>query len=229
MARARKKAQPTGLHIGRQAGNGPVLIPATVPDPYEPHKTLAVVKNSRSNAVYALYVRKRLGPPDDADARLEAARRFVRIFERAEIGGASAIDYGRAKVDVSFKYSGIAEATLVAIQELAEIQTALRRHYRIIEQVCGRGMSIEEVAATMQGGAPSGRYRVALAAMLRDGLDMLCEHFGAAVGPDRRWIRTARDGEEIHQHDRRRTSARRTHSQDPVEIGRKIPIEGKCA
>ena len=188
MARARK-TKPQGLHIGREAGNGPVLIPATVPDPYEPGKQLPVVKNARSNAVYTLYVRKRLGPQDDADARLEAARRFMVIFERAEIGGASAIDYGRAKVDVSFRYSGVADSTVEAIRELARVRVALRRHYPVIEAVCGAGLSLDELGYRLQGGVPSWRTKRFLAIVLREGLDRLIEYFGVACGPARAKIR----------------------------------------
>lgn len=189
MAQARKK---TGMHIGREAGNGPVLIPAVVPDPYEPGKPRNVVKNARSNSVYTLYVRKRLGPPADADARLEAARRFMVIFERAEIGGASAIDYGRAKVDVSFRYSGVADSTVEAIRELASVRAALRRHYFVVEHVCGVGKTVDELARQLQGGPPSGRYRAALGKMLREGLDKLIDHFGVARGPARAKMRAER-------------------------------------
>jgi hypothetical protein len=196
MARPRKTKPTLPMHIGREPGNGPVLIPASVPDPYEPDKPLRVVKNARSSAVYTLYVRKRLGPPDDAEARLEAAKRFMAVFERAEIGGASAIDYSRAKVDVSFRYSGVADSTIEAIRELADIRASLRRHYPLIEKVCGVGLSLDEVARSIQGGAPSWRTKAQLSDWLRDGLDMLIDHFGVACGPKRARMRAERATEE---------------------------------
>lgn len=184
--RGRKKADIVlPMHISRPAGNGPIIIAGTVPDPYEPGKTLGVVKNARSSAVDALNARKRLGPPELAEARLRAAKTFMGIFEDAMIGGASAVDYGRVKVDVSFRYSGIADHTLCAIHALADVRRALRRHYELVEAVCGVGLSLEEIATRMRGGPPSRRYKLALAQTLRDGLDKLADHFGVAHGPVR--------------------------------------------
>lgn len=195
MARARK-LKPQGMHVGREAGNGPVLILDNVPDPFEPHKRLEVIKNARSSAIDTLFARKRLGPPDTAEARRIAAKRFLAIYERSMIGGASAIDYGRAKVDVSFKYSGVADQTIEAIRNIADIRAALRRHYFVIEAVCGAGMSLDELGNQIQGGAASWRTKGWLADVLRDGLDRLIEYFGVSEGPARAGIRAHGEGAE---------------------------------
>lgn len=176
-----KRAKPTPMHVGRPAGNGPVPVAAVVADPYD-GQPLKVVKNAKASAIMSLHARGRLGPDKDAGPRLEAAERFRRILERAEIGGSRGIDYERTKVDVSFRYRGVPDATIDAVKQLAAIRKALRRHYIVVEKVAGHGFSLDELGRVIDGGVPSWRLKKFLAQTLIDGLDKLIEHFGTAQG-----------------------------------------------
>ncbi|MBS1725041.1 MAG: hypothetical protein JSS66_19040 [Armatimonadetes bacterium] len=180
----------------RPAGNGPEIVPSTVADPYPDkcgiHQPRAVVKNAKASAIDTLYARGRLGEKDHADARRAAAERFRMIYERAEIGGSRAIDYGKVKVDVSFRYRDIPDATVAAVKELVEIRRSLRRHYDLVEKVAGHGYSLTELGCMLDRGPVTWRMKKFLGKTLIDGLDMLIEHFGVARAPVRSTIRAER-------------------------------------
>lgn len=172
MSRKRKKAQSLPV-IGRASGNVDLGV-VDVPDPFEPGKTVRVLKNQAVTPIDHLEARGALTRDQKA-----AGDRFLALYEAAEIGGARAIDYSRLKVDVSFEHKGLDPKASRAIDELEEIRAIVgRRSYQLLWDVIGRRQSPHQLAAEMDR-APVGsrRTREFLMTALRHALDDLAGHF----------------------------------------------------
>lgn len=160
--------------------------PAIVADPYEPGKTVEVQRNIAASPLTAIFARGRLqgehDSADDAEARYVAGQRFRALYERAEMGGARAIDYSRAKVDTSFAYRGIPESAGEAMRELAAIAKAIGDRFTILHGIIGEEVRFMAWADRDAGGQASTTHRLDCYQRLRDALDALIWHWGVAKG-----------------------------------------------
>lgn len=144
-----------------------------VADPYEPAKKLTVAKNVNTHPLDHLLSRELIS----ADQK-SAGDAFLKLYERAEIGGAQAIDYSRVKVDVSFQHRGLDPAASSAIDELEEIRGVVgKRAYGMLWEVIGRRRSTHDLACEIDGVFPQQRTKRFILDTLRCALDDLAEHF----------------------------------------------------
>lgn len=130
------------------------------------------------------------------EERILAAARYRGLWERAQLGGARAVDYGALRVDTS---GGAIDLVLeIGERARAEYVAATQRLGMIgsslVDRVVLHDMSLRAVARRMgegEGGAARGRVEGRLLA----GIDLLVEHFGygAGRGPERGRVRA--DGE----------------------------------
>ena len=184
MAKTRRKLRPVTLPPGF---NGDIdLQMVDMPDPFEPSKTIRIVKNTRTHPLDHLHAKGQI-----TDAQLAAGNRFLQLFEDAEIGGARAIDYERVKVDISFQHAGISPDVARAIEELKAVERSLgKRTYLITRMIIGQRITPFELAREKDRcEIPSRRTREYFTARFRDILDELADHFGSARGPERSTIR----------------------------------------
>jgi hypothetical protein len=77
----------------------------------------------------------------------EAGRRWQRAYELAQLGGARGIDPTRERVDGGRPPDVPGEAQLRAMRDLEASRAQLgARGYRLMEDICGRGLSLREAA-----------------------------------------------------------------------------------
>jgi hypothetical protein len=80
-------------------------------------------------------------------AYYEAGRRWQRAYELAQLGGARGIDPTRERVDGGRPPDVPGEAQLRAMRDLEASRAQLgARGYRLMEDICGRGLSLREAA-----------------------------------------------------------------------------------
>jgi hypothetical protein len=140
-------------------------------DPYD-GKPLDVVRNTRVHPLDYLKAHGRITFEQKA-----AGDAFLAIYDKAEIGGARAIDYERVKVDVSFVHRGIPAGTAEAIQNLAAIRLAVGpRPYKILLMVIGERQMPSEIAER------NWCSHNAISQILKWALDDLIDFLGAAQG-----------------------------------------------
>ncbi|MEJ0092812.1 MAG: hypothetical protein WDN46_05125 [Methylocella sp.] len=175
MTKKRKKQQITlpGLNCSVE------LEPASIQDPFEPAKQLTVMKNIRVHPLDSMVARKTINAPQK-----EAGDRFLELFDRAEIGGARAIDYSQVKVDISFTHRGLPKGVAEAVQELKEIRQHLgARYYALLVSVIGDRMAVYDLArARDKADTPATATLSYFTAALRLALDDLTELWGVGVG-----------------------------------------------
>lgn len=186
----RRKKRPVSV----AGNNGKIEIEFTqVPDPYEPGKMLDVAKNVRVHPLDALRARDRIN-----DAQKAAGDRFLAIYDRAEIGGARAIDYSRVKVDVSFEHRGLDPGVAVATDELIAIRRQIgKRPYALLCRVIGERISLRTMASAVDAHDrqlkhldwPSRDTVSHMYRSLQEALDDLADHFGVAKGVEKSTIR----------------------------------------
>ncbi|MEJ0094538.1 MAG: hypothetical protein WDN46_14215 [Methylocella sp.] len=178
MTKKRKKQQITlpGLNCSVE------LEPASIQDPFEPAKQLTVMKNIRVHPLDSMVARKTINAPQK-----EAGDRFLELFDRAEIGGARAIDYSQVKVDISFTHRGLPKGVAEAVQELKEIRQHLgARYYALLVSVIGDRMAVYDLArARDKAEKPTYATLSYFTAALRLALDDLTEFWGVGIGATR--------------------------------------------
>lgn len=175
MTKSRKKRKVTlpGL-------NGSVQLEETmIQDPFEPSKQLKVMKNTRVHPIDNMEARGTINAAQKA-----AGDRFLGLFDRAEIGGARAIDYSKVKVDVSYSHRGIAPGVAEAVQELNQIRQHLgARYYKLLCSVVGDRITVYDLArARDKAERPTSATLCYFTAALRLALDDLTEFWDGAMG-----------------------------------------------
>lgn len=172
MSKKRKKT-PSLPVIGRASSNVDLGV-VDVPDPFEPGKTIRVLKNQAVTPLDHLQARGALTTDQKA-----AGDRFLALYEAAEIGGARAIDYSRVKVDVSFEHKGLNPRVGEAIDQLDAIRAIVgKRQYQLLWDIIGRRQSPHQMAADWDRAAiGSRRTREFILTSLRNSLDDLTAHF----------------------------------------------------
>ncbi|MET3925639.1 hypothetical protein [Devosia sp. 2618] len=125
------------------------------------------------------------------EAETMAAARFRGLYERAQLGGARAMDYEAVKVDSS----GPSEEAVFEIGDQArrEYMGAVQRlgmdASSIVEQIVVHDMSVRDLAKA-RGEGEGGAARERMTQRLKDAVADLSEHFGyAGTAPDRSRIR----------------------------------------
>jgi hypothetical protein len=97
------------LRANTRATHGDVA-PITVDDPHEQGAQIVVMRSLRDDPLGALHASHQID-----EVQYLAGRHWQKAYELAEIGGARAIDYSRAKVDGG----GIPQATVSDVQARA--------------------------------------------------------------------------------------------------------------
>lgn len=126
-----------------------------------------------------------------SEAETLAAARFRGLYERAQLGGARAMDYEAVKVDTS----GPQEEAVFEIGDQArrEYMGAVQRlgmdASAIVEQVIVHDMSVRDLCKA-RGEGEGGAARDRMTQKLREATNALSEHFGyAGTAPSRSKIR----------------------------------------
>lgn len=125
------------------------------------------------------------------DAEKAAGERFMRLVERSGIGGARAIDYGRAKVDGGKLADNLSVSVMAATEELADV----RKHvgasaYSILQRILVAGGTIKQAARDLYR-SDSPRWAEFLGKRLKEILGEVAEHWGLKAGDTsklRSWI-----------------------------------------
>jgi hypothetical protein len=129
------------------------------------------------------------------EAETLAAAKFRGLYERAQLGGARAVDYEAVKVDTS----GPTEEAIFEIGDKArrEYMGAVMRlgmdASSIIEQVVVHDMSVRDLCRA-RGEGEGGAARDRMTKRLREATSALSDHFGySGTARDRSKIRAERD------------------------------------
>lgn len=164
----------------------------TVPDPWEPGRTIVVDVNTRESTAEILLARGKIDR-----AEYDAAETFRRLWEEAQISPVRSVNVAVEAVDGrGAARDGVSDRTRSAQRKLANIRRATgARNFAILVAVIGEGVLLRSIAERhprLKGnyahGAASGRFFEAL-------VD-LTEHLRtAARGKERSTIRTAGAGE----------------------------------
>lgn len=163
------------------------LAEGMVDDPYERGAKLAVVVNVREHTISRLAHGGQI-----SESQRIAAEMFRANYERAGIGGATAIDYTKERVDGGLPAEPLSEGVQRATQWLNDVA----RHsgcgqtgYAVLVALCGEGKGIEETAKRFRGsGAPAGKPGNGwVLGVLVVSLEALIQHLGMeAIGKRRR-------------------------------------------
>lgn len=153
-----------------------------------PRRYKAVVAQ-RDDPVGRMARRRQLGGPEETDTRLKAAREYQAISERAEIGGAKAIDPGKEVVDGGRFAEPDTDTRLRAQAKLVAAHAKLGKvGEMLVRRVLAEKWEIQQVAA--QFGASTRRSRSSIGDRFVECLDTLAEHFGIfATAPAARPLR----------------------------------------
>lgn len=179
---SKRKKQPITLPTIGFNGNIDLHL-VEVQDPYEPEKKLRVARNVRNHPLDEEFAAGTINQD-----QLAAGNRFLALYERAEIGGAQAIDYSRVKVDTSYVHKGLATGVMEAAQELSDIRATLgSRAYGILVSVIGNRRRIDSIARDhVCEDWRLRQRRIYLRHALAAALEDLCSHFEVvAKGRDR--------------------------------------------
>lgn len=173
-----KKWKPKG-----KAGKAPVLGQRVIDDPLavEPGAKMVAVTNLAEHPLEMMLARRRLD-----QAQYEAGVRFRRIYEAAAIGPGRGIDPGHIKVDGGRMGDPLSDAVVHAHSELARIIPKLgKRGSHIVLSICGRGLTVTELAERYDG-YQSPKQNVAFITLrLQEALEFLAEEVWGAKGPER--------------------------------------------
>jgi hypothetical protein len=104
--------------------------------------------------------------------QLEAAIKFRRLWETLGGAGAGSFDYSKDIVDGGGPREPISERQIDAGLQLKKCRVLLGiRPYEVVSKIAGQGISLHEIGKTH-------RERTTYADYLKDGLDVLAEHWG---------------------------------------------------
>lgn len=165
------------------SGVGPKVRKAVklVPDPYKAGEAVPAVVNLAEHPLEMMLHRRRL----DA-AQYEAGVRFRRIYEAAAIGPGRGIDPAHIKVDGGKLGDPLSDSVVHAQFELKAILPRLgKRGSEIVLAICGRGLTISELAERYAGYASAKQNVSFITLRLHEALDFLAEEVWGAKGPAR--------------------------------------------
>lgn len=199
---ARRKRR--NLRIDDAGRIGIDLIDCVVDNPDAPGAKETVKRNQRADPVKMLLSRCVINTVHEA-----AARRALKAFEAAEIGGVGAMDYAKPKVDGGKLGDPMADHVLLAHHDLKDIAWICGPvGYLMLEQAIGHGEALSVISLRFGGGRSALGY---VTYRLREALDSLVGHWrmeeargknldlirgsGDIVsGPSREWASDPRTG-----------------------------------
>jgi hypothetical protein len=208
MRKSKKRPQP-GMPIVAALNRQLTLV--DVPDPFEPGRKVAVLKNVSVHPAESMLSRGYIDAAQHA-----AAGTLRRLYEQAEIGGSAAIDYSRVRVDGGILADPLAEETYAARRALIAARRAVgEMGWAILSPIMGEGISIEQVARdrpALSRGLKGKRAEGYISGRLREALDDLVKHWGliahgglkrrmvserdmAVTGPQAEWTTGGRFGD----------------------------------
>lgn len=157
-----------------------------VEDPYDEKRTDGSRAKSvkivalRDDPIGRMHKRGQLGrerdrDPHDADVRLDAARRWQGLYDRAEIGGAKAIDFTRDVVDGGTLKLPDTDSRMDAQNELLELDCTLGSEgATLVRFVLGERRQLSDMARSME----SARDKLYLGRRLLECLDTIAKEMG---------------------------------------------------
>jgi hypothetical protein len=150
--------------------------PVIVEDPYEAGGKIVAFRSLRNDTLAALHDRNHI-----TDVQLRAGRHWQRAYEKAEVGGARAIDPTREVVDGGgLAYNGVTDEQSKALAMLAKARRALGLEGEtIVRDVLASHMTLDQAAIAR--GLGSQAERVYLGRRLRECLDTLAVVYGYAM------------------------------------------------
>ena len=137
---------------------------------------------------------------DRTEEQTLAAAKLRILHERAQLGGAKALDYGQVRVDTSGpSEEAVAEIGARARKEYMDAVQALGMlQSSVVERVVIHDMSLRELAIALELG-DSGGARKAAKRQLFEAVNHLVDHFGLVPGAGARHRpRKWNDGSETH-------------------------------
>lgn len=187
---------------GRKAKAKPVSLAAgfdgrrldgtrVVDDPFaiEPGAKMVARVNVAEHPLEWMLARGRLSA-----AHYEAGSRFRAIYARAEIGGAKAMDLAKEKVDGGGAGDVLSDSVMMAHRELHRLARSLGPvGWRVVEQVCGMGVAVTDLAKTWPGREAERAKMDYLTLRLKEALDTLATVVWGARGRDRLPLRAWAD------------------------------------
>lgn len=137
---------------------------------------------------------------DRSEMQTLAAAKLRMLHERAQLGGARALDYGAVKVDTSGPSGDIIEVIGAKARKeyMDTVQALGLMKSSVVERVVIHDMSLRDLAIALELG-DSGGARKAAKRQLIDAVNGLVDHFGLRPGAgarqrNRKW----NDGSETH-------------------------------
>lgn len=131
--------------------------------------------NVRESAIGVMAARGHLDP-----AQVQAATRFRALWEALGGAGAGSFDYSREPVDGGGARDPISVRQLDAGFQLSKCRELLGiRCYDIIAKVAGEGYAIGDIGTSQN-------HKKAIGFYIKDGLDVLAEHWGYKTLGDNR-------------------------------------------
>lgn len=170
---SRKRKVRTIRQVEKHGHDGLMQIAAAdVADPFEPTKTVAVIRNVAA-PVDNLFSRGRID-----NAQFAAAQKFKRLYDLAAIGGARAIDYGREHVDGG-RVEQISIKALEAGRERAQLASVVsKRGMLILDLVIGEEMALSRVVRRVVSNINNLQGQGYVVCRLVEALDSLVDHWG---------------------------------------------------
>jgi hypothetical protein len=160
--------KPSAGYEGRM-----VISAASVPDPFEPTKKMAVARNIAA-PIDTMMARREIN-----NVQRAACDWFRNLYDCASIGGARAIDYGREYVDGGRVAQPLSETVLHAGRNLKTLigwQGVGSNGYVLLVRIIGEERGVVELAKTWPGsgdqkrreGYIKGRFLEAVDAIVRE-------------------------------------------------------------
>lgn len=178
--RKRRNAEQERREWAETAGGKIEVGTRVVEDPYglEPGARMVARVNLAEHPLDRMRARGRLD-----EAQYCAGVRFRAIYERAEIGGARAIDLTRIRVDGGSAGDPLSASCGEAHRELSRIAGYLGVcWFRLVSDVCGAGIPVSALAARWSGREHGRQVLDHLTISLKQALDVLAGEVWGARG-----------------------------------------------
>ncbi|MCW2286687.1 hypothetical protein M2323_004456 [Rhodoblastus acidophilus] len=123
---------------------------------------------------------------------IAAGERFTALYEAASGPGVKSVDWGAVRVDCAKRSYGPAEYSFKALQTLLDVQEKLGgRAFFLLTEIAGKGRGLTDVAVELAAREGIGKQAAQgyVTERLREALNDLANHWGAAQGPAHAAIR----------------------------------------
>lgn len=176
-----RKRRPKKVTLAAGCDGKFVVGERVVEDPYEAGAKLRARVNLAEHPLELMRAKKRLD-----EALYLAGTRFRALYECAQIGGARGIDPAKVKVDGGRAGDPLGVSVAEAHRELGRLYGWLgEAGSRIVERVCGQGLSVAELAESWPCDGNRLMVRNYLTLRLAEALEVLAAEVWGAKGPAR--------------------------------------------